>query len=209
MNRGAAMQPLDRALAGFAFVTVVVFALVCGAVQFLRPDLDPWRAQLSVYLTGDYGALVRAVYYALAAGLVTLGVSAYRASNPARRSAAPLLLFVIAGIALVPVAVTELFAMDGGQHAPLARYVHGVAAETTFLCVTVAMLLQSLWWRRDPAFAHGRSARIVLAVAAFVMLWIHALAHAGPAGLMQKILIALILAWLGLAAWQTQRAFAR
>jgi hypothetical protein len=197
-----------RALAAFALATVVLFTLVCGAVQFLRPDLDPLRAQLSFYLTGDYGSLVRVVYYALAAGLVALGASAYRASDPARRSAAPLLLFVVAGIALVPVAVTELFAIDGGTHAPIARYVHGVAAETTFLCVTVAMLLQSFWWRRDPAFARGRTARIVLAAAAFAMLWVHALVHVGPAGLRQKILIALILAWLGLAAWHTRRALA-
>jgi hypothetical protein len=41
------------------------------------------------------------------------------------------------------------------------------------------------------------------------MLWVSALAHVGPAGLMQKTLIALILAWLGVAAWQTQRALAR
>jgi hypothetical protein len=195
--RGEAIRARDataRALAGFAGATVVLFTLVCGVVQFLRSDLDPLRAQLSFYLTGDYGSLVRAVYYALGAGLAGLGASAYRASDPARRSAAPLLLFAIAGIALVPVAVTELFAIDGGKHAPLARYVHGVAAETTFLCVTVAMLLQSLWWRRDPAFARGRVARIVLAAAAFAMLWVQALAHAGPAGLMQKILIMLILA---------------
>jgi len=198
-----------RAFAVFAFATVVLFTIVCGSVQFLRPDLDPLRAQLSFYLTGEYGALVRSAYYALAAGLVALGISAYRASNPARRSAAPLLLFVIAGIALIPVAVSEMFAVDGGTHAPLARYVHGIAAETTFLCVTVAMLLQSLWWRRDAAFARGRVARIAVAAAAFVMLWIHALAHVGPAGLMQKILIALILAWLGIAAWQTREACAR
>jgi len=211
MARGGlpAHAPVALALARFAFATVVVFALVCGAVQFLRPDLDPLRAQLSFYLTGEYGALVRTAYYLLAAGLVALGFAAYRASDSVRRSAAPLLLFVIAGIALVPVALTELFATDGGTHAPLARYVHGVAAETTFLCVTVAMLLQSLWWRRDAAFVRGRTVRIVLATLAFAMLWINALVHAFPAGLMQKTLIALILAWLGLAAWQTARALAR
>jgi hypothetical protein len=198
-----------RALAAFALATVVLFTLVCGAVQFLRPDLDPLRAQLSFYLTGDYGALVRAVYYALGAGLVALGVSAYRASNPARRSAAPLLLFVIAGIALVPVAVTEVFAMGSGIHAALARYVHGVAAETTFLCVTVAMSLQSLWWRRDPAYVDGRVARIWLALSAFAMLWFQVFVHTGVPGLMQKVLIASILAWLGIAAWQTQRTAPR
>jgi hypothetical protein len=36
-----------NALAGFAFATVVLFALVCCAVQFVRPDLVPLRAQLS------------------------------------------------------------------------------------------------------------------------------------------------------------------
>lgn len=206
------LPPSDTAayaLAVFAFASVVLFAIVCGAVQFLRPDLDPLRAQLSLYLTGDYGALVRFVYYVLAAGLVALGCSAYHASDPARRSAAPLLLFILAGIALGPVAASEVMATDGTAHAPLARFVHGVAAQTTFLAVTVAMLLQSFRWLRDATFERGRVARLALAIAAFVLLWVHVLLHPGPAGLTQKILIATILAWLGGAAWQVRGALAR
>lgn len=196
-----------RALAGFALAAVVAFALACGAVQFLRSDLDPWRAPLSFYLVSDYGALVRGVYYALAAGLVAFGVAAYRTSQPARRSAVPLLLFAIAGIALVPVAASEPLAVGVGAQAAQARFVHGIAAQTTFLCVTVAMVLQSLWWGHDAAFARRRVGRLWLALTALGMLAVSAFARTdGFGGLKQKILIALILAWLGSAAWQTERA---
>lgn len=208
-STAAQSRGIDRALADFALASVVLFTLVCAAVQFLRPDLDPLRAQLSFYLTGEYSASVRFVYYVLAAGLVALGWSAYRASDRRRRSTAPLLLFVVAGVALVPVAASEVMALGGAPHSALARYVHGIAAETTFLSVTVAMLLQSWRWWRDAAFVRGRAARATLAAAAFVMLWVHALVHVGPGGLIQKILIALILAWLGPAAWQTRQALAR
>jgi len=199
---------LDHATALFALAAVVAFALVCTAVQFLRSDLAPANAPLSMYLTGDFGGIVRAVYYMLAVGLIALAWATFRASDTTHRSEAPALLFVAAGVALIPVAATAPLSIDG-PHADFARFVHGVAAQTTFLCVTVAMLLQSVRWWRDASFANGRLARLILAALAFAALWVNVLNRQWPRGLVQKALIVMILIWLGAAAWQAARVLPR
>jgi hypothetical protein len=131
--------------------------------------------------------------------LVALGVGAYSALERNARSAAPLLLFVLAAAALC---VTAAESTDvPGQPPTLHGVVHVIAANATFLCVTVAMLLQSWRWRRDPRWrVHFRPA-FTLAVLAFAALWIYALVHAIPRGLGEKAVIALILSWLWLASW--------
>ena len=199
----------DAAMAAFALLAVAVFVLVCASVQVIRNDLDPINAPLSFYLTGGFGAAVRLAYYVLSAGLIALAWAAFRATVTHRRSAAPALLFIAAGIALVPVAATAPFAVDGAPHADFARFVHGVAAQATFLCVTVAMLLQSWHWWSDPSFSRCRGLRMVLAAAAFAALWVNALMRYWPRGLTQKVLIVLILAWLGWASWQAFRVLRR
>jgi len=188
-----------RALNLIRLTGVTVFVFVCTAVQFLRADLRWMHAPLSFYLIGPGGAFVRGAYYLLSASLVAIGIGFLRGLAPAARSAAPALLFAIAGAALTVTAASEnvdASADIAGVH----TFVHQVAAMTTFLCVTVAMLVQS-WrlrddprWRRRFAFAFG------LACAAFVALWIYAVVPGLPRGLAQKTVIALIVWWLGWAS---------
>jgi hypothetical protein len=67
------------------------------------------------------------------------------------------------------------------------------------------MLLQSWRLRYDPRWrAHFRSA-FVLAAVTFVALWTYALVKPIPRGLGEKIVIALILLWLGRAGWWLAR----
>lgn len=91
----------------------------------------------------------------------------------------------------------------------LRALVHGIAAMTTFLCVTVAMLLQAWCLRGDPRWRASFGFAFGLALVAFAALWIHALVHALPRGLAQKSVIALILLWLGWAALALRRRSAR
>lgn len=199
----------DAAIAAFALLAVAVFTLVCASAQVIRTDLDPINAPLSFYLTGAFGTAVRLAYYVLTAGLIALAWAAFCATDTHRRSAAPALLFIAAGIALVPVAATAPFAVDGEPHADFARFVHGVAAQATFLCVTVAMLLQSWRWWSDPSFSRRRGLRMLLAAVAFAALWVNALIRYWPRALTQKVLIVLILAWLGWVSWQAFRVLRR
>lgn len=192
-------NPAIRALGVIALLGVAVFAIICGAAQALRPDYSVLHTPLSFYVLGPYGRVVEASYFALAPGLVALGIGWYRALDRKARSAAPLLLFVIGAIALI---VTAVEFTDVPDRPPtLHGLVHVVAAGTTFICVTVAMLLQSWRLRHDPRWRACFRSAFTLAAITFVALWIDALVKPIPRGLGEKIVIALILAWLWRAAW--------
>ncbi len=181
-----------------AFAGVTVFAGTAFALQLLRRDLDWIKTPMSYYLNGPYGDVLIAAYLALSVSLFALGIGFYRGALPSARSAAPLLLFVVAGVALALTGLSEKAKAYG--HPIEWEMVHLAATETTFLCVTVAMLLQSWWlrysppWRTHFAFAFG------LALIAFAALWTYALWHALPHGASQKAVIALIVYWLAWAA---------
>ena len=192
-----------RLLHAIAVLGVAAFIIVCSAAQFLRTDLDWIAAPLSFYLIGAGGAVVKAAYVALSLALFAIGIAFHRALVPTARRALPMVLFGVSAIALTVTALSEV--PSGEDPAGLHAFVHGIAAMTTFLCVTVAMLLQSSClrvdarWRAAFAFAFG------LASAAFVALWSYALVHSLPRGLAQKTVIALILVWLAWAALALRR----
>lgn len=187
-----------RRLGTAALAGVLVFALVCFAAQWLRTDLDWLRTPLSFYLLDPYGDWVQGGYFALALALVSLGCGWYLALTREARSAAPLLLFVWAGMALAVAALAETG--RPGQPVVLESLVHGIAAQAAFLCTTTAMLLQAWRLRRDARWRGRFALASWLAVAAFVGLWVHALWRDAPRGLTQKVEIGMILSWLGLAA---------
>jgi hypothetical protein len=188
----------DRRLGSLALTAVILFAVVCFTAQLLRSDLDWQTAPLSFYLLGEYGWVVKSAYFVLGAGLILLGWGYYRTLALAARSGAPLLLFVTAGIALDVVAIADSDLRPGSVS--LEAFVHGLAANTAFLCVTVAMLLQSARLRKDAAWRRRAAVAFTLASFCFVSLWVHVLWHGAPRGLTQKVVIVLILAWLALAA---------
>lgn len=203
MPDSSSPNPIPRALGALALVAIATFAVVCGAVQVLRTDYDWLRVPLSFYVLGPYGGIVEASYFALAPGLAAVGVGWYLALDRKARSAAPLLLFAFAAVALCFTAA-ECTDVPNGPHT-LHGTVHVLAAIATFLCVTVAMLLESWRLRFD---AHWRSvsrSAFALAVVAFIALWLDALVKPIPRGLGEKVVIALILLWLWRAAWWLAR----
>lgn len=192
-----------RALGVIALLGVAVFATACGAAQFLRTDYDWLRVPLSFYVLGPFGGVVEASYYALAVGLVALGIGWYLALARDARSAAPLLLFVLGAMALC-VTAAETTDVPDGPHT-LHGMLHVVAAMATFLCVTVAMLLQSRRLRLDPRRRTRFRSAFVLAAVAFAALWVDALVKTLPRGLSEKVVVVLILAWLWRAGWWLAR----
>lgn len=186
-----------------AGIGIGLFIVVAVAVQCLRPDLRWQDAPLSFYLLGAYGHWLQAAYVVLALALFALGAGYYRALRGGRRSVAPWLLFGGAGLGLC---ATALAHSNLPGHAPtLQGFVHGVAAQTAFLCVTVAMLLQSWWLRSNPHWRARFAVAFALAWVCFVALWVDVLWRGMPRGLEQRLVIVLILAWLLLAArWLTK-----
>ena len=140
----------SRALGNIALAGLLVFSIVAVAVQVLRSDLDWMDAPLSFYLLDAYGHWLQAAYIVLASALAALGAGYYLALRDERGSAAPWLLFVCAGIGLCATALAHSNLPGGAP--TFEGWLHGTAAQSAFLCVTVATLLQS--WRLRRARRH-------------------------------------------------------
>ena len=199
-------SPLQRLSIALLCIAAIAFVLIAGALQFTRADLDPIAMPLSTYLRGPGGFWLRDAYDLMSASLAVFAFAGYRAMTPASRSALASVLFIIAALALPIAAYTVLF--ENTPQENLARLVHGLAAQTTFLCLVMGMLLWSSRWQR-PDSTRTRRAGVVLAWLAFVQMWVLALWKDLPPGLTQKLLIVLILLWLGWAAWQLRRELRR
>jgi hypothetical protein len=183
------------------------FVLAAAALHALRPDLDAIDSQMSLYLIGAWGPLLQSAYAALGVAMIGLAVGLYRSMPPYARSAAPGLLFVLAGISLTVTAYawTDMPGVD----ASLEGLVHGVSAHGAFLFATTAIVLQALRFRLDPAWRRHVRWLLPWAVACFAAIWVLALWRDAPRGLTQKVVIAMIVGWLAAVVallWQRVRA---
>lgn len=182
-----------------ALLAVVCFALTALVLQWLRTDLDPWRAPLSFYLLGRDSQWLVAAYWVLAAGLLALGIGYRRALAGIAGRDLSSLLFVVGGLAL---ALVTVFDTDVQGRAPsLHGFLHGLCAASAFLCTGVAMLSQSWCLRRAPGWRRRAWPALSLAVLAFVALWLDVFWRLPWRGAEQKAVIALYLLWLGAASW--------
>jgi hypothetical protein len=197
------MKNPSRYLGTIALCGILAFTAICLASQWLRPDLDWSRVPMSFYLIGPYGNLVRAAYFIMAASLVLIGTGGYLTLLPDARSAAPLLLFVIgaAGLCITALARTN----TSGLPPTFEGYVHGVAAQSAFLCTVTAMILQAMRLRRDTAWRPWFAPACWYALACFAALWIQAFWRNLPRGSSQKLLMLAIVFWLAIAAWALRR----
>ncbi len=189
-----------------AMATLVALALFVATAlwtQWARDDLDWVQATLSLYLHGPWGLALRTAYCVLALAIMLLAVSLYANSRSPRRSAAAPLLFWVAALGLMGVAIGDSWLPE---RAPLlAPLVHGLSANTAFLCVSVAMLLQSWYMRADPRWRDWAAPAWWWAWLCFALLWLHVLWRGPPRGAGQKLVIAVVVVWLVSVAWQLWR----
>ena len=178
-------------LAGLA-----VFVLAALALHLLRPDLDPVRHQMSLYLIGPWGPLLQGAYLALAMAMLGLAWGLYRSAP--RRRAAPRHCWPSRWRARG--STTAYAWMDiPGTDRTLEGLVHGISAQGAFLFATTGLVLRSLRLRHDPRWR---------APARWLLPW--ALACRGGLGagvvartaawLAQKAVIAMIVGWLAATA---------
>ncbi|WP_233198718.1 MULTISPECIES: DUF998 domain-containing protein [Luteimonas] len=177
------------------------------ALHLLRPELDPVRSQMSLYLIGDWGPLLQAAYATLGIAMIALAWGLYQATVPAARSGAPLLLFVIGGMSLTTTAYAW---MDlPGVDASFEGLVHGVSAQAAFLCTATGIVLQAWRLRVDPGWRAQAGWLLPWALLCFASVWMLALWREAPRGLAQKTVIALLIGWLAAATallWRRTRA---
>ena len=189
-----------------AMATLVALALFVATAlwtQWARDDLDWVQATLSLYLHGPWGLALRTAYCVLALAIMLLAVSLHANSRSPLRSAAAPLLFWVAALGLMGVAIGDSWLPE---RAPLlAPLVHGLSANTAFLCVSVAMLLQSWYLRADPRWRDWAAPAWWWAWLCFALLWLHVLWRGPPRGAGQKLVIAVVVVWLVSVAWQLWR----
>ncbi|KOX16602.1 MULTISPECIES: DUF998 domain-containing protein [unclassified Streptomyces] len=183
-------------LAGFA-VAVLAFA-VSDAVN---EGYDPLTETISRYVNLPHGWLVTVGLLAVAVGSAAVAVRVTGSGWGGW------LLRCWAGCVLV----AAVFPADppGDWSRPsLSDGVHGVAAWAGFLALAIAIVRLTVVWRREPARASKARGLTALAWAssvAFVLFAVAlvdkaALTHTAPLGLAERIVLALNLAWLALAA---------
>ncbi|PPV06452.1 hypothetical protein XBLMG947_2622 [Xanthomonas bromi] len=176
------------AMAGLAFIGLIL------VLQWLRRDLWWVDAQLSAYLHGPYGLLLRTAYCLLAATMAWLALALYAALAPAARSRTVLGLFWIAALGLCMVSIGDSWMPVLAPEA--AKMVHVLSADTTFLCVIAAVLLQSWYFRRDVLWRAYFPVAFGLGWAAFAVLLFHVSVTGAPLGISQKISTVLIVVWM-------------
>lgn len=156
------------AAAGMVFIGLVL------VLQWLRRDLWWVDAQLSAYLHGPYGLLLRTAYCLLAASMAWLALGLYAALAPAARSRTVLGLFWMAAVGLCMVSIGDSWMPElAPEAAAMAWYFRA-----------------DVRWR-----AHFPSA-FLLGWAAFAVLLFHVTVTSAPLGISQKIAIVLIVAWM-------------
>ncbi|MFH9608357.1 DUF998 domain-containing protein [Streptomyces sp. NPDC017448] len=183
-------------LAGFALA-----ALAFAMSDAVNRGYDPLTETVSRYVNLPYGWLVTVGLLAVAAGSAALAV------RVGGRGWGGRLLHVWA-VCVVVAAVLPADPPGAWGRPSLSDSVHGVAAWTGFLALAIAIVRLTAVGRRDPAWASKASALTVLAWAssvAFALFTVAfvdkaALTHTAPLGLAERIVIALDLAWLALAA---------
>lgn len=187
-------RPAIRRVHHIAAASLAVFVTAAIALHLVRPDLDPVASQMSLYLIGDWGPLLQIAYVALGVGMVALGWALREAHAPQTRSAAALLLFVLAGMSL---STTAYAWMDmPGADRSLEGLIHGVSAQGAFLFATTGMVVQALGFLRDPAWRRTARWALPWALLCFAAVWILAAWREAPRGLAQKSVIVLILGWM-------------
>jgi hypothetical protein len=187
----------------FILVSLLLFAATAGWTQWARADLDPVQATLSTYLIGPWGLALRAAYCILALAIMLLACLLYTGSRSPRRSGAAPLLFVLAALGLLGVAIGDSWLPE---YAPsVATLVHTLSASMVFFCVTAAMLLQSWYLRVDPRWPRWANIDWWLAWLAFGSLCLHVLWRGPPPGAGQKLVISFVVAWMLVVAAQLWR----
>ncbi|XWO44398.1 DUF998 domain-containing protein [[Pseudomonas] boreopolis] len=182
------------AIVGSAFLAWVV------ALQFMRDDLAWVDAQLSLYLHGPYGLGLRTAYCLMAAAMAVVALALQQALQAGARSRTVLGLFWCAALGLGGVAIGDSWLPDLAPD--VAPLVHLLSAQTAFLCVIAAVLLQSWWFRHDPRWRDRFGPAFAVGVLAFAVLAWNAGVRSAPRGLSQKLAIVLIVGWLVMVgAW--------
>ncbi len=186
----------SRALGLMVIAAVLYWSSVALTMHVLEPEFNPIRAPMSAYVLGAYGPWMTTTYVALCAALLGVG---YGLAKTLPRTRLTRTAFSVCLIAAGAVLVAGLFPMD---FPPPPRTssgrLHALAGLFAFPTMVLGAFLFSLSFRRDGywrrisvpslALSAGIIGVFVLAILSLLVL--------GFAGYAQRLLIALLFAWM-------------
>jgi len=186
----------NRALGLIVIGAVLYWSSVVLTMHVLEPEFNPIRAPMSAYVLGAYGAWMTTTYVALCVALLGVGFGLARMLPATRLTRTAASVFLIAAAAAL---VAGLFPMD---FPPPPRTssgrLHALAGLISFPTMVLGAVLFSLSFRRDRYWKRVSVPLLALSggcvgVFALAMLSLVVLGFAGYA---QRVLIALIFAWM-------------
>lgn len=179
--------------AALAYVGAVAFLALLIAVHFLRPDVDPFKDDVSAYAIGAYGALMATAFVVLGASVVAAAVALFGAARGGRGVRAGAALLALAGVGGTLVAAFPSNAPEPVTHTDYAE----VAASLVFFvgfALGSGLVSFSAWTggRRDAAVTLS----VVFLACFLAMLF-------GPDrfhGLLMRVAVGFLAAWIMVAA---------
>lgn len=197
------LRNVSRKLLGTLGLVAVGFCvLVVIAFHFLQPDNDPVQRAVSTYVYGDFGWMMKTALIVVGIGTIAMAQGLREALSNGRSAAVSWILVLAAGIGFVFAGV-----FSGHPSDEVRMTTNGIVHFAAALVLMVAMTL-SAWFLR-PAFK-GSSGReslrplaLVFGVALVIALFLTFSETDWP-GLVQRIFLALITAWLGILAWHVR-----
>jgi hypothetical protein len=187
---------LPWVLAGLAVYCLAVFV----AMHVLQPGLDPIKEYMSVYVLGAYGAWMTTSFFAAAAIWSLFAFGAARALPPTWWTKAGIVLFYVAscgellmGLFPTQYPVTPPFTQRGAIH-----LLSGLAA---FNAIALGSAFLSVSFRGSARWKSVATPALVVSVLMFAMTndrWLWRPGQ-GTDGLKQRVVVALMFLWFGLA----------
>ena len=186
-----------------AIAGVAYFVLAIAYLHVLRPDVNPVARVTSEYAVGPYGVLMTSAYFIFGCALVALGIGIARSFDTRAWTTVGTALLYLAAAAT---AIAGLFPIDAGALRPITSEgrVHRLAGIVAFTSMTLGPLLLAPRFRRHRRWQDvasvGRLAGVagLLGLAAIQLF----LLERGLAGVAQRIVLALVCAWMLLAAFR-------
>jgi hypothetical protein len=171
------------------------FVLAVIALHVLDPGRSVVNEDISAYALDDLGWVERVSEVAVGLGTIAVALGLRETLAPGKRATTAWVLILVAGLGSV---LSGFFATDpaGATVTTTSGSIHGTASFFSLLATLVAAW--TLWrvFLRDTRYRNlaraqlGFAILITLGVLALLVLW------AGPVGLLQRLLVVVLVAWM-------------
>jgi hypothetical protein len=166
------------------------------ALHVLDPDRSVVESTISEYALGDYGWLVSVNDIVLGVGIIAIALGLRQTLAPGKRVTAAWVFLLIVGLGFLVAAVFETDPR-GAAESTTSGAIHGTAALVSVLGVAIAAWLLRGVFTRDSSYLHLARTQLWFAVLITVgVVVLLVLFEVGPAGLIQRLLVAVMASWL-------------